>query len=146
MPDAFVKGMHITTGGGFSFLPSILLKFQIKAHLEHILEFDEHVSSTGVNALSSLSRPDLLDLCMDRCIGDPTWSHDQLQQGARGWYERLSQLKTVAKPAQDFAVCPYRARLALLALNSVSSVRTIAATGDLTRKLYMGPQTTRLGY
>ena len=146
LPEPFVKGIHIATGGGFSFLPGFLLKFQIKMHLEKILDVDQQVSAIGVGSLASLPRNDLLELCMDRGLGDPTWSAPQLVQGASSYYGRLRELEAAVKLPPGFAVCPYRARLALLAVNSVSSVRSIAVTGDLTRKLYTGPQTVRLGY
>ena len=146
VPDPFIKGLHIATGGGFSFLPSFLLKFQIKSHLERVYEVDQQVGAAGVGALARLSRGDLLDLCMDRCLGDPTWTLDQLSAGARRYYQRLDELGASLAPPRGFAPCPYRSRLALLAVNSVSSVRSVAVTGDLTRKLYAGSRPVQLGY
>jgi hypothetical protein len=146
VPDPFIKGLHIATGGGFGWLPSFLLKFQIKSHLERIYEIDQQVATAGVAALSTLPRADLLDLCMDRGLADPTWTADQLAAGARRYYQRLDDLAAALQAPPGFALCPYRARLALLAVNAVSSVRSVAVTGDLTRKLYAGSRPLQLGY
>ena len=146
IPDPFIKGMHIATGGGFSFLPGFLLKFQIRSHLEKVYELDQQVGASGAAALSTLSRGDLMDLCMDRCLGDPTWTAEQLVRGARSYYERLNELNSTLQLPGGFSLCPYRTRLALLSVNAVSSVRSVAVTGDLTRKLYAGSTTLQLGY
>jgi len=140
VPPALIKGAAIAMNAGFSFLPAFVLKFPIKGHISDVISADEELSKQGEKGVAELSKHDLLDLCLERGIGHPTWSRQQLQTGILKWSKQIDELsKTLPAPDKDseWKVCPYRLRLALMGLHAVSSAREISE-GELTRAIYTG--------
>jgi len=148
VPPAVIKGANMAVGGALNFLPAFVLKFQVKSLLHNIHATDEIITKIGATeAIESLGRGDLLELCMERCVGDPSHTDMELRRAAKTWMSRVEALSPLIKEAEgDFQVCPFRARLALLGVQAVESARQLTGAGCLSRALYTGDKTVKLGY
>lgn len=149
LPPSLVKGAALATGGGLGWLPAFILKFPLKSHLVSLIEGDAEMAKPGLaGKVADLSRHDLLDLCLERGLGHPQWPRPKLQQSLLDYAANLDDLYSTlraTRPSPDMEVDPFRVRLALFGLDCAMSARVLAA-GELTRSLYTGASTPRLGF
>jgi hypothetical protein len=100
VPPAAIKGANMAIGAPLNFLPAFLLKFQVKAALFNMAATDEFISKAGAQeALPTMCRKDLVQFCMDRCIGDPALSDEDLIKSAKTWLRQTEAIPSIIKEA-----------------------------------------------
>jgi len=139
----------MAVGAGFGWLPSFVLKFPLKGHLVSLIDGDAELAKPMLDKrVAQLSRHDVLDLCLERGLGHPDWPRAKLQESLLDYSKHLDAFTKSLEASQtnpEMQVDPFRLRLTLLALSSVSSVRQVDE-GDLTRALYAGGKKPSLGF
>jgi hypothetical protein len=131
LPAPLVKGAGQALGLTVPFLPAFLMRGTIKKHLQRLKDGDAALLNYP---LQELSGDDLREACCARGIG----VQDRNDQALRSRLQLWLDMATPRKPSsRDMVWVSDRARLALLGVNVVSSLRH-SREGDLSRRLLQG--------